>query len=117
MVGKAHKKLAELHSKLGNSASAMQNLESLIGIVFEDENKQGQAEATLKLGLLNYKENLITLSVNNLKKHFAIAKNMGDGSLVDSARVNLGIAESQQHFDQFKKLVMKNELESTKNWE
>jgi hypothetical protein len=106
LTGKAHKKLAELHSKLGNASAAIRNLEALLSIAFEDNNKQGQAEAALKLGLLNYKEGLIPTSVNYLKKHFDLARHMGDGGLIDCARVNLGIAEAQQHVEKFKKLIL-----------
>lgn len=106
LTGKAHKKLAELHSKLGNGSAAIRNLEALLSIAYEGGNKQGQAEAALKLGLLNYKEGLIPTSVNYFKKHFDLAKHMGDGSLLDGARVNLGIAEAQQHVEKFKKLIL-----------
>lgn len=82
-TGKAHKKLAELHSKLGNAPAAIRNLEALLSIAFEDNDKGGQAEAALKLGLLNYKEGLIPTSVNYLKKHFDLARHMGNGNLID----------------------------------
>ena len=54
LMGKAHKKLAELNSTLGHASAAIMNLENLLNIAFEDMNKMGQAEAALKLGLLNY---------------------------------------------------------------
>jgi tetratricopeptide (TPR) repeat protein len=106
LTGNAHKKLAELHSKLGNAAAAITNLESLLNIAFEDNNKQGQAEAALKLGLLNYKESLIPVSVRYLAKHFDLARNLGDGKLIDTARVNLGIAQANQQVDRYYKLIM-----------
>jgi tetratricopeptide (TPR) repeat protein len=39
--GLAHKKLAELNSKLGNAPAAIRNLEALLSIAFEDQNKEG----------------------------------------------------------------------------
>lgn len=106
LTGNAHKKLAELHSKLGNASAAITNLEALLNIAFEDNNKQGQAEAALKLGLLNYKEGLIPISVKYLGKHFDLARHLGDGGLIDTARVNLGIAQANQQIDKYFKLIM-----------
>jgi tetratricopeptide (TPR) repeat protein len=106
LTGNAHKKLAELHSKLGNASAAITNLEALLNIAYEDNNKQGQAEAALKLGLLNYKEGLIPISVKYLSKHFDLARHLGDGGLIDSARVNLGIAQANQQIDKYFKLIM-----------
>ena len=99
LTGNAHKKLAELHSKLGNASAAIRNLEALLNIAFEDNNKEGQAEAALKLGLLNYKEGLIPTSVNYLQKHFDLARHLTSGKLIDTARVNLGIAQANQHIE------------------
>lgn len=106
LTGNAHKKLAELHSKLGNASAAITNLEALLNIAFEDNNKQGQAEAALKLGLLNYKEGLIPISVKYLGKHFDLARSLGDGGLIDTARVNLGIAKANQQIDKYFKMIM-----------
>lgn len=108
LTGNAHKKLAELHSKLGNASAAITNLEALLNIAYEDADKQGQAEAALKLGLLNYKESLIPVSVRYLGKHFDLARLLGDGKLIDTARVNLGIAQANQQVDKYYKLIMKD---------
>lgn len=108
LIGKAYKKLAELHSKLGNASAAILNLEELFKIAQHGANKQGQAEAALKLGLLNYKEGLIPTSVNYLQKHFEIAKHMGNGSLIDISRVNLGIAKANGQVDTYFKTIMED---------
>ena len=113
--GKAHKKLAELNSKLGNASAAIRNLESLLNIAFAGQHKEGQAEAALKLGLLNYKQGLIPTSVNYLSKHFDIAKQLTDGGLMDAARVNLGIAEAQTQIDKYLKMVL-NDTDGVIEW-
>ena len=92
LAGKAHKKLAETNSKLGNISAAIKHLESLLNIAFEDNNRQGQADAALKLGLLHYQEGLTKKSVDYLSRHFDLARQIEDGKLIDSARINLGIA-------------------------
>mmetsp|Transcript_867 Transcript_867/g.863 ORF Transcript_867/g.863 Transcript_867/m.863 type:complete len:175 (+) Transcript_867:934-1458(+) len=117
----AYKRLAELHSKLGNSTAAISNLEALLGIGIEDQNKQGQAEATLKLGLLNYEEGILPISIRFLGKHFDLTRTLKDqnlkegaskgaplidGSVVDISRVNLGIAQANQQIDKYFKLIM-----------
>jgi hypothetical protein len=53
-----------------------------------------QADAALKLGLLHYQEGLVKKSVDYLQRHFELARQIGDGKLIDSARVNLGIAQA-----------------------
>lgn len=73
-IGKGHKKLAELNQKLGYGVQAIKHLEQLLHIAFEDSHKEGQAEAALKLGLLNYEQGLLQLSVSYLQKHFELAK-------------------------------------------
>jgi len=60
----------------------------------------------LKLGLLNYKEGLMPTAVNYLQKHFDLARHLNSGKLIDSARVNLGIAQANQHVDKYFKLIM-----------
>lgn len=117
----AYKKLSELNSKLGNSSAALTNLEALFDIGVNDNNKQGQAEATLKLGLLNYEERLFPSSVRFFTKHFDLTRTLKDqnlkdgsvkdvpvidGSIVDKSRVNLGIAQANQQIDKYFKLIM-----------
>jgi hypothetical protein len=50
----AHKQLGETHSKNGNVHAAIKHFEDLRQIAHENRNKQAQAEAFLKLGLLHY---------------------------------------------------------------
>lgn len=115
LTGTAHKKLAELHSKLGNASAATTNLEALLNIAYEDNNKQGQSEAALKLGLLHYNEGLIPISVKYLGKHFDSVRGLGDGGQIDTARVNLGIAQANQQIDKYFKLIM-NDVHSVINY-
>ena len=115
LAGKAHKKLAELNSKLGYASAAIQNLENLLNIAFEDMNKMGQAEAALKLGLLNYKQGLVPTSVTYLTKHFDFARQIKECSLVDAARVNLGIAQANTRIDKYIDMVM-NDVNGLLEW-
>ena len=105
-MGLAHKKLAELYSAQGNASNAIKHLEDLLNIAFEDQHKEGQSEAALKLGLINYKEGLIPTSINYLFRHFELSRQLGDGQLVDAARVNNGIAVAQSSIDKYLKMVL-----------
>jgi len=50
----------------------------------------------LKLGLLHYQEGLIKKSVDYLQRHFELLRKeeIKNQRLIDSARVNLGIAQA-----------------------
>lgn len=71
---KAHKKLAESNSELGNISLAIKHLESLMNLSFDDANLYGQAEASLKLGLLHYKEGQVHKAVIHLERHFELLR-------------------------------------------
>ena len=73
-AAEAHKKLAEVHSKDGNVTAAKQHLTSLLEISIRDGNKAAQAEAYLKMGLLEYQLKNIKRSVEMLKKHFDFSR-------------------------------------------
>ena len=115
LIRKAHKKLAELNSSLGQSSAAIINLENLLNTAFEDMNKKGQAEAALKLGLLNYKQGLVPTSVTYLTKHFDFARQINEGAMVDAARVNLGIAQANTRIDSYLDMV-KNDMHALIDW-
>lgn len=51
-LGQAYKRLAECESKNGNTGMAIEYLGKVLDIANSSFNRQAQAEATLKLGLL-----------------------------------------------------------------
>lgn len=51
-LGQAYKRLAECESKNGNTGMAIEYLGKVLDIANSTFNRQAQAEATLKLGLL-----------------------------------------------------------------
>lgn len=66
-----------MHSKNGNTAAAIKNLEDVLKIALEKENKAYKAEATLKLGLLynaEGKEKNIKKSAEFLSNHFDLLR-------------------------------------------
>jgi len=75
--GHAHKLLAEVHSKNGNTAKAIDHLKDVMSIASKDQNNSALAEATLKLGLLYNKEGKdrnIKKSAEVLREHFDLLR-------------------------------------------
>lgn len=105
--------MGEAHSKNGNIPAAKKHFEDMKKIA-QDERGQhkAQADAHLKLGLLNYQQGFVTQSVQELNRHFYLAKDSTeearDQSLIDAARVNLGIAKAHQSMELFKGLVLQD---------
>jgi len=118
-AGEAHKQLAETHSKNGNVQAAIKHLEDLLNIANEKGNKQAQADAFLKLGLLYYQEGIVRKSVDCLQKHFELARADSDETKnqrqIDRARVNLGIAQANTMIENYKHLVL-NDLNGLLDW-
>ena len=72
------------------------------------KEKSAQAEAALKLGLLHYKEGIIKKSVEYFQRHFELARQDENKkqSVIDAARVNLGIAQANTMIENYKHLVL-----------
>ena len=78
-VLEAHKELGEVHAKNGNVHAAIKHFEDLRKLASQDKhNRKSQADAYLKLGLLNYQEGRVKQSVDALRRHFNLAKDDED---------------------------------------
>ena len=93
----------------------------VLNIALEESDKQAQAEAALKLGLLYNKEGErknIKKSAEFLNSHFDLLR-QGDKekkqSQIDAARVNLGIVLANQKIESYKHLVL-NDLQGLVSW-
>ena len=84
---------------------AIQHLEELNDEANKYQNVAAQAGATLHLGLLYHKQEIHKKAVENLEKHFQYARVLKNKSLVDAARVNLGVAKAGLNIDSFRDLV------------
>ena len=62
----------------------------------------------MKLGLLHYKEGITKKSVDYLNRHFELARQDDNKkqSLIDAARVNLGIAQANIAIEKYQKVVL-----------
>ena len=93
----------------------------VLNIALEESDKQAQAEAALKLGLLYNKEGErknIKKSAEFLNSHFDLLR-QGEKekkqSQIDAARVNLGIVLANQKIESYKHLVL-NDLQGLVSW-
>ena len=91
---------------MGNDNAAIKHLLSLLGIAIDETDYDSQSDAALKLGLLHYKLGEIQKSVSYFQRHFELARRIGKGKMIDSARVNLGIAQANTFIDNYKDIVM-----------
>lgn len=89
---------------------AMHHLQELMNIAEQENKTQAQADAALKLGLLNYQEGIIQKSVSYFQKHFELTRKDESATksqrAIDSARVNLGIAQANTMMEACKNLVL-----------
>ena len=72
--GEAHKMLADVHARNGNTTAAFEHLESVLEIAVSTEKKSAEAEAALKLGLLYNQEG----PARNIKKSSEFLQNHFD---------------------------------------
>jgi tetratricopeptide (TPR) repeat protein len=94
---------------------AIQHLEELNDEANKNQNVAAQAGATLHLGLLYHKQEIHKKAVENLEKHFQYARVLKNKSLVDAARVNLGVAKAGLNIDSFNDLVT-DRLQALLQW-
>jgi hypothetical protein len=111
--GEAHKMLADIYSRNGQTSVAFQHLEQVLEIAISTEKKNAEAEAALKLGLLYNKdgpERNIKKSSDYLQSHFDLLRSPDtkNQALLDSARVNLGIVQANMKIEAYKQMVLGN---------
>ena len=119
-IGQAYKRLAECESKNGNTGMAIQYLGKVLDIANTQFNRQAQADATLKLGLLfiqEGREHNIKRAADYLQNHFDLLrqdepKNMQQ---IDAARVSIGIVQANQKIEAYKYMVLNN-LQGLVDW-
>jgi hypothetical protein len=99
---------------------AFQHLEQVLEIAIATETKSAEAEAALKLGLLfnkEGKERNIKRSSEYLQSHFDLLRSAENKnqSLLDAARVNLGIVNANMKIESYKFMVLSN-LQGLVDW-
>lgn len=100
--------IASTYQAMESISLAIETLEDLLQQAEANSNASAQAGAALNLGLLYHQQGSHKQSVENLEKHFNLARNLGDRGLLDAARVNLGVAQANCTVDEFVDIVSDN---------
>lgn len=108
-------KLASTYQAMGNVPQAIKHLEQLNHEASENNKHAAEAEASLNLGLVYQKQGQFKKAVEFLEKHFNLARKLQDRSLVDGARVNLGVAQANCSINNYSNVLMGN-LQSLILW-
>lgn len=101
-------KIAKTHQEMGNVTKAISILEELNLEASENNKQNAEAEASLRLGLLYQKQKQPKQAVDFLSKHFSISMKVQDRSMVDIARVNLGMAKAIKDMEVYAALATSN---------
>lgn len=107
-VTNALAKIAATHQEMANISQAIKILEQLNQEASENNKHSAEAEASLHLGLLYQKQGQPKKAVEFLDKHFSLARKLQDRSLIDAARVNLGMAQANCSIDNFIDVISGN---------
>lgn len=84
--------LASAFQQIGDTSSAVTHLEAFIDLAQGTGQVRSQAEACNSLGVIHSKQGDARSAVHYFERFFELARSLGDRSLIDKARVNLGIA-------------------------
>ena len=91
MEGVAHTTYAQCRQEVGDVDGAMHALEQYLDIA-RGVDPQGPAVACCSLGILYYGQGRFDQAMTYFEKFFEIARTLGNRRIMDTARVNLGIA-------------------------
>eukprot|EP00826_Nyctotherus_ovalis_P038535 TRINITY_DN3614_c0_g1_i15.p3 TRINITY_DN3614_c0_g1~~TRINITY_DN3614_c0_g1_i15.p3 ORF type:complete len:160 (+),score=63.58 TRINITY_DN3614_c0_g1_i15:359-838(+) len=114
----ALKELAERNRQLGNMEASKKCLNELKEVQLTSKEKalESKAEASLKLGMLEFQNKNLQNSVMYFEKEFfEMAKELKDQKLINIGRVNTGIAKGLNKLDLYKDII-KNNYQAFLSW-
>lgn len=113
--GAACAALAHSFKEMGQTDLAVSYLEKYQSIAQRNKQSVAQAEACAALGSIHSASGDHHLAVNYFEKTFDIARTVGDRKLIDSARINLGMARGNMSMSKYMGVV-KDNLPALLNW-
>jgi len=113
--GAACAALAHSFKEQGQTELAMQYLTKYEAIAQRNKQAVAQAEACAALGSIHSAGGDHHAAVNCFEKTFDIARTVGDRTLIDSARINLGMARGNMAIERYMDIV-KGNLPALLNW-
>lgn len=114
----ALKELAERNRQLGNMEASKKCLNELKEVQLTSKEKalESKAEASLKLGMLEFQNKNLQNSVMYFEKEFfEMAKELKDQKLINIGRVNTGVAKGLNKLDLYKDII-KNNYQAFLSW-
>mmetsp|Transcript_37107 Transcript_37107/g.96272 ORF Transcript_37107/g.96272 Transcript_37107/m.96272 type:complete len:429 (+) Transcript_37107:207-1493(+) len=112
--GRAYCSIAKCLQSLGDRQGAIVNLEQYLDLS-KAMDPNGQARAFCLLGNILQQEGNYSGSVTYFEKFFEVARTLQDRQLLDTARINLGIARGMARMDGFMDTVS-TDLSSLLQW-
>lgn len=106
--GAACAALAHSFKDLGDIKLAVRYLEKYLDIATRNKQSIAQAEACAALGQIYSQQQDHERAVTYFEKTFEIARSVGDRKLVDSARINLGMARGNMAMGNYMGVVTEN---------
>jgi tetratricopeptide (TPR) repeat protein len=108
--GAASSSLAAAYQSLDSVDNAVQYLEQFLEVATKTDNLIAQGEACCNLGVIFNKRGDFAKAVEFFEKNFEIARSTvvsgkGDRSLVDTARVNLGMARGNEKIQAYMNII------------
>eukprot|EP00741_Cyanophora_paradoxa_P007716 tig00001187_g7465.t1 len=113
--GTACQALAAAYQSRGDTGTAIQYLEQFQELAQATGVSDAQAQACGALGMIYMKRGDFPLAVHHFEKQFELARSLGQRAMVDSARVNLGIARGHLNLSPFFQAVA-SDLPSLLKW-
>jgi tetratricopeptide (TPR) repeat protein len=113
--GAACAALAHSFKELGQTDLAVSYLEKYQAIAQRNKQSVAQAEACAALGSIHSAASEHQAAVGCFEKTFDIARTVGDRKLIDSARINLGMARGNMAMSRYM-AVVKDNLPALLNW-
>jgi tetratricopeptide (TPR) repeat protein len=113
--GAACAALAHSFKEMGDIKLSIRYLEKYLDIATRTKQAVAQAEACAALGSIYSEQSDHDRSVQYFEKTFEIARAVGDRKLIDSARINLGMARGNLTMGNYMGVVNDN-LESLLKW-
>jgi tetratricopeptide (TPR) repeat protein len=108
--GAASSSLAAAYQSLDSVDNAVQYLEQFLEVATKTDNLIAQGEACCNLGVIYNKRGDFAKAVEFFEKNFEIARSTvvsgkGNRSLVDTARVNLGMARGNEKIQAYMNII------------
>uniref|UniRef100_A0A7S1ISJ5 Tetratricopeptide repeat protein 29 n=1 Tax=Eutreptiella gymnastica TaxID=73025 RepID=A0A7S1ISJ5_9EUGL len=114
--GKAHVSLAELQEEMGQMSDAVQSLVGSLDIAEKAGDLTAICEACTKLGMLHNKQGDYVKASKYLEQNYTTAKQIGDRKLIEKARILVGVARGNNHWQNGFVQMVDRDLDGMLRW-